>query len=59
MDLLFIKGDESVACVALVMCELSDCGVVYEDVTMVAMYHMYQVGGTMMAKLTVPYILGI
>ncbi|GFG29510.1 hypothetical protein Cfor_06221, partial [Coptotermes formosanus] len=56
-DLSFIKGDESVAYVALVACELPDCEVVYEDVTVVPLYHMYQVGGTVMAKLTMLYML--
>jgi hypothetical protein len=45
--------------VALVACELPDCEVVYEDVTVVPLYHMYQVGGTVMAKLTMLYMLGI
>jgi deoxyinosine 3'endonuclease (endonuclease V) len=44
MDLSFIKGDESVACAALVVCELPNCEVVYEDITMV--------------PLTVPYVPG-
>jgi DnaJ family protein A protein 2 len=44
MDLSFIKGDENVACAALVVCELPNCEVVYEDITMV--------------PLTVPYVPG-
>lgn len=44
MDLSFIKGDENVACAALVVCELPDCEVVYEDINMV--------------PLTVPYVPG-
>jgi len=42
--LSFIKGEESVACAALVVCELPNCEVVYEDITMV--------------PLTVPYVPG-
>lgn len=44
MDLSFIKGDESAACAALVVCELPNCEVVYEDITMV--------------QLTAPYVPG-
>jgi len=44
IDLSFIKGDESVACAAVVICELPNCEVVYEDITMV--------------PLTVPYVPG-
>ncbi|KAJ4436205.1 endonuclease V-like isoform X2 [Periplaneta americana] len=44
MDLSFIKGDDNVACAALIVCELPDFEVVYEDITMV--------------PLTVPYIPG-
>jgi len=44
IDLSFIKGDESVACAALVICELPNCEVVYEDITLV--------------PLTVPYVPG-
>jgi len=44
MDLSFVKGDERVACAALVVCELPNCEVMYEDITMV--------------PLTVPYVPG-
>ncbi|XP_023704512.1 endonuclease V isoform X2 [Cryptotermes secundus] len=44
MDLSFIKGNEKVACAALVICELPDFEVVYEDIKMVS--------------LTIPYIPG-
>jgi deoxyinosine 3'endonuclease (endonuclease V) len=44
MDLSFIKGDESVACAALVVCELPDCEVVYEDITMVPLTISYVPG---------------
>ena len=43
MDLLF-KEEESVACAALVVCEMPNCEVVYEDITVV--------------PLTVPYVPG-
>jgi deoxyinosine 3'endonuclease (endonuclease V) len=45
MDLSFIKGNEKVACAALVICELPDLEVVYEDIRMVSV--------------TVPYIPGM
>jgi deoxyinosine 3'endonuclease (endonuclease V) len=45
MDLSYIKGNEKVACAALVICELPDFEVVYEDIKMVS--------------LTVPYIPGM
>ena len=44
MDLSLMKGDERVACAALVVCELPNCEVMYEDITMV--------------PLTVPYVPG-
>ena len=44
IDLSFIKGEESVTCAALVVCELPNCEVMYEDITMV--------------PLTVPYVPG-
>jgi hypothetical protein len=43
-ELSFIKGDESVTCATLVICELPNCEVVYEDITVV--------------PLTVPYVPG-
>jgi hypothetical protein len=45
MDLSFIKGDEKVACAALVICTLPDLHIVYEDIAMV--------------PLTTPYIPGM
>jgi len=44
MDLSFFEGDDSVGCAALVVCELPNCEVVYEDITMV--------------QLTAPYVPG-
>jgi deoxyinosine 3'endonuclease (endonuclease V) len=44
VDLSIMKGDGSVACAAVVICELPNCEVVYEDITMV--------------QLTVPYVPG-
>ncbi|PSN32629.1 hypothetical protein C0J52_22378 [Blattella germanica] len=44
MDLSFIKGNENMACAALIVCELPDFNVIYEDITMV--------------PLNVPYIPG-
>jgi deoxyinosine 3'endonuclease (endonuclease V) len=35
VDLSFIKGNEDVACAALVICEYPDFSVVYEDIRMV------------------------
>ena len=41
MDLSFMKGDESVACTSLVVCELPNCEVVYEDITLVQLTVTY------------------
>ena len=43
MDLLF-KGVESVACAALVVCELPNCEVMYEDITVVPLSVLYVPG---------------
>jgi hypothetical protein len=50
-DLSFIKGDECVACAALIVCELPKCEVMYEDITMVPLTVLYvpnQAGDTRM-----------
>ncbi|KDR21324.1 endonuclease V-like [Zootermopsis nevadensis] len=44
VDLSFIKGDENVACAALVICEYPDFNVVYEDVKMVPLTAPYEPG---------------
>ena len=44
VDLSFIKGNDDMACAALVICQLPDFEVIYEDIDLV--------------PLTVPYIPG-
>jgi deoxyinosine 3'endonuclease (endonuclease V) len=44
MNLSFVKGEASVACAALLVCELPNCVVVYADIKMVPLTAPYVPG---------------